>query len=663
MTKIIKNARLITKNTSEVNATPTIPNSNDHTTGQWTKYDLYVSELYLNSVDDKLWIRTNNSIREIILNDGTGDYNIFPIFHNKNILTKSLMYQDNNNVKVSGNMDISGSYLINGISITSSLTGSSFLQYTEPFTQNYIPVITSSKKITNSSALFNNDGLTVNNYINTTNGYKINGVSLSLNDLIDLYSFTNGLNRDVNNNVSLGGTLFNNINIDSNTNESLYIGSFNPLNEIGLYSNTNLYLENNNVYIDLATNITLDNKTTSIILKDTGLEYNIDLSSFNQFNNRWIPDKLYVDTKINNNAYYLSAATSTILGGVIIGDNINVAIDGTISLDIASALTSGVLTNTEWNRINNHINDNTIHFTIESLNLLQYSLTGHSHFINEINNLQIELDNRSLTGHTHTDYSMTGHTHISTDITDLNDILINYSITGHSHFINDINNLQLELDNRSLTGHSHFINDINNLQLELDNRSLTGHSHTEFTNIHIQNTDTGTTNQSFSINNQILLKNNSGSLELRNFTDTDYANLSLKNLNLNSLTGITERIVSVDNSGILKIYTGITSSNNSTQILTSSSSITWNISSGNIALLTLNNTNITLNIINAISGETGIIIITQGSGGYKTITTWPTTSKFMGGTNTLTTISGAIDILSYLYINGVYYWNLGGGYI
>ena len=99
------------------------------------------------------------------------------------------------------------------------------------------------------------------------------------------------------------------------------------------------------------------------------------------------------------------------------------------------------------------------------------------------------------------------------------------------------------------------------------------------------------------------------------------------------------------------------------QNLTSSGSITWDFSLGDIANLTLDNVGATLNINNAVSGVTGMLIITQGVGGYKTITTWPTNSKFMGGTNTLSTLAGAIDILSFIYVNGFYYWNLGGGYV
>ena len=57
---------------------------------------------------------------------------------------------------------------------------------------------------------------------------------------------------------------------------------------------------------------------------------------------------------------------------------------------------------------------------------------------------------------------------------------------------------------------------------------------------HTQNTDTGTTNQTFSLDsdsaNPVILKNSAGILELKNSTDTDYVDLTVKNLTVKGLT-------------------------------------------------------------------------------------------------------------------------------
>ena len=70
--------------------------------------------------------------------------------------------------------------------------------------------------------------------------------------------------------------------------------------------------------------------------------------------------------------------------------------------------------------------------------------------------------------------------------TNLTNQLNNRSLTTHSHTygINDITNLQTELNNTSLTSHSHTygIKDIVNLQNELNKYSLINHTHTDLNN-------------------------------------------------------------------------------------------------------------------------------------------------------------------------------------
>ena len=75
------------------------------------------------------------------------------------------------------------------------------------------------------------------------------------------------------------------------------------------------------------------------------------------------------------------------------------------------------------------------------------SVTGVT--INDVEGLQIELNNRSITGHTHT----------ASNIIDLNNVLSNYLTTGYTDndiiYITGVTGLQTELNNRSITGHTH----------------------------------------------------------------------------------------------------------------------------------------------------------------------------------------------------------------
>ena len=105
------------------------------------------------------------------------------------------------------------------------------------------------------------------------------------------------------------------------------------------------------------------------------------------------------------------------------------------------------------------VNGNIINSNLQN-ELNNRSLTTHTHTygVKDIVNLQTELNNRSLTTHTH-NYAFTNHIHSE------------YSLTTHTHKygIHDIATLQTELNNRSLITHTHTygINDITNLQQNL----------------------------------------------------------------------------------------------------------------------------------------------------------------------------------------------------
>lgn len=87
--------------------------------------------------------------------------------------------------------------------------------------------------------------------------------------------------------------------------------------------------------------------------------------------------------------------------------------------------------------------------------------------------------------------------------------------------------------------------------------------------------------------------------------------------------------------------------------LTSGATITWNTNTSPVASLTLADVGATLTPSNLIAGGTYLLIITQGTGGNKTITTW-TNFKWVGGAvPTLSTAAGAIDIITG-YSDGTY---------
>jgi len=87
--------------------------------------------------------------------------------------------------------------------------------------------------------------------------------------------------------------------------------------------------------------------------------------------------------------------------------------------------------------------------------------------------------------------------------------------------------------------------------------------------------------------------------------------------------------------------------------LTSGATITWNANVSSVASLTLNDVGATLTMSNLVAGGTYLLIITQGTGGSKTITTW-TNFKWAGGTApVLSSTAGNIDVIT-AYSDGTY---------
>lgn len=120
-----------------------------------------------------------------------------------------------------------------------------------------------------------------------------------------------------------------------------------------------------------------------------------------------------------------------------------------------------------------------------------------------------------------------------------------------------------------------------------------------------------------------------------------------------NLTGTANQINITNGAGSITISHAF---NPTVQTLSSGASITWNITNGGNSTLTLNNTGATLSITNPVAGYTYTIRIIQGSGGGRTITTWPTGTRWANATPpTLSTTAGQMDVVSFYYDGASFY--------
>jgi hypothetical protein len=65
----ILDSRILLKRSTVAGTTPTVPASSSHTDGTWVSTDIYEGELFLNTVDSRLFTRQGSNIKEIGLND------------------------------------------------------------------------------------------------------------------------------------------------------------------------------------------------------------------------------------------------------------------------------------------------------------------------------------------------------------------------------------------------------------------------------------------------------------------------------------------------------------------------------------------------------------------------------------------------------------------
>lgn len=109
-----------------------------------------------------------------------------------------------------------------------------------------------------------------------------------------------------------------------------------------------------------------------------------------------------------------------------------------------------------------------------------------------------------------------------------------------------------------------------------------------------------------------------------------------------NITAAANNLVITNGAGTISV-----GANGAFQTLTTGATITWNAALGYNANLTLANTGATLNITNPVDGQEYALIITQGTGGSRTITTWPAGTIWPNGTPpTLSTTLGAVNVIT-----------------
>jgi collagen type I alpha len=96
------------------------------------------------------------------------------------------------------------------------------------------------------------------------------------------------------------------------------------------------------------------------------------------------------------------------------------------------------------------------------------------------------------------------------------------------------------------------------------------------------------------------------------------------------------------------------------QTLTDASTVTWNLNNGSNSKVTLGASR-TLSITNANTGDTGVILVQQGTGTTYNLTLPATSVIIGGGTYTTTTTSNGIDVLGVYYDGSNYYWSIPNG--
>jgi hypothetical protein len=97
------------------------------------------------------------------------------------------------------------------------------------------------------------------------------------------------------------------------------------------------------------------------------------------------------------------------------------------------------------------------------------------------------------------------------------------------------------------------------------------------------------------------------------------------------------------------------------QTLTDAAPVIWDMTNGSNAKFTFVSNSRTLSITNAVTGDTGVILVQQGTGTTYNLTLPATSVIIGGGTYTTTTTSNGIDVLGVYYDGSNYYWSIPNG--
>lgn len=65
-------AKIVNKRSTVATETPTVAPSEDHTDGSWNDTDIYSGEFFINEADEKIFIRTGATIKELGVGGGGG---------------------------------------------------------------------------------------------------------------------------------------------------------------------------------------------------------------------------------------------------------------------------------------------------------------------------------------------------------------------------------------------------------------------------------------------------------------------------------------------------------------------------------------------------------------------------------------------------------------
>jgi hypothetical protein len=168
MSDKIEYSRLLIKRATETGVTPTIPTGT--TLSTFTNTDLFVGELFLNTTDENLWVRTDNGILQI-LNSG----------YTSSIFATGFTYDNANTLTISNN---NGSSLSTSINTMTGLTVNGAFSATTLFGDGsgltnintgdiYVTGFTYDNA--NRLTIVSNSGASLNVFINVMTGLTING--------------------------------------------------------------------------------------------------------------------------------------------------------------------------------------------------------------------------------------------------------------------------------------------------------------------------------------------------------------------------------------------------------------------------------------------------------------------------------------------------------